>query len=113
MALSVLHRFVRHPWYSAALVIIWTRDMDAARLLSAAMMTVYVVVGSRLEERKLVAWHGERYHRCRERVPGLVPLAGRVLTAREAARLVADAPREQPCESPRARKRGQGGDDTR
>ena len=33
--LSASHRFVRHPWYSFGLVIVWTRDMNAAMLVSA------------------------------------------------------------------------------
>jgi protein-S-isoprenylcysteine O-methyltransferase Ste14 len=48
--LSPLHRWVRHPWYFFALVILWTRDMNAAMLVTAIMLTLYFIVGSRLEE---------------------------------------------------------------
>lgn len=96
LALSPLHRFVRHPWYALALVIVWTRNMDAARLLSAIMVTMYFVVGSRLEEGRLMACYGARYRRYRERVPGLVPLPGRFLSAREAERLGTEEPADEP-----------------
>ena len=86
--LSPLHRYVRHPWYSLGLVIVWTRDMDPAFLLSATLITIYFVVGSRLEERKLIAYHGEPYRRYRERVPSLIPWRGRALSAEEAEALV-------------------------
>lgn len=86
--LSPLHRYVRHPWYSLGLVMLWTRDMDALMLTSAVMATLYLVVGSRLEERKLIAYHGERYLRYRERVPALIPWPGRFLGAEEARGLV-------------------------
>ena len=89
--LSVLHRWVRHPWYSLGLVILWTRDMTAALLLSSLLATLYLVIGSRLEERKLLAYHGEAYRRYRQRVPGLVPWPGRVLSATEAQALEARA----------------------
>jgi protein-S-isoprenylcysteine O-methyltransferase Ste14 len=92
---STLHRFVRHPWYLCALLLIWSRDMDAARLLSALLASGYFVVGSRLEERKLVAVHGEAYRRYRVRVPGLVPLPWRYLDTAEAEELERLA-REQP-----------------
>jgi protein-S-isoprenylcysteine O-methyltransferase Ste14 len=72
--LSPLHRWVRHPWYFFALVIIWTRDMNAAMLITAIIMTLYFIIGSRLEEEKLIRYHGEVYRRYRERVPGLLPL---------------------------------------
>jgi protein-S-isoprenylcysteine O-methyltransferase Ste14 len=86
--LSPAHRFVRHPWYFFSLVIIWTRDMSEAMLLSALAMTAYFVVGSRLEERKLIAYHGERYRRYRERVAGLVPLPWKILGKAQARDLV-------------------------
>ncbi|NCF37992.1 MAG: DUF1295 domain-containing protein [Gammaproteobacteria bacterium] len=77
--LSPLHRWVRHPWYFFALVILWTRDMNAAMLVTAIMLTLYFIVGSRLEEQKLIRYHGEIYRRYRERVPGLVPLPWKFL----------------------------------
>jgi protein-S-isoprenylcysteine O-methyltransferase Ste14 len=46
---------------------------------AAILMTFYFVIGSRLEERKLLRYHGEIYHRYRERVPGLVPLPWKYL----------------------------------
>ena len=83
--LSAAHRFVRHPWYSFGLVIVWTRDMNAAMLVSALAITIYFVVGSWLEEQKLVAIHGDTYRRYRERVPGLLPLPWKWLGRDEAA----------------------------
>ena len=77
--LSPLHRWVRHPWYFFALLLIWVQDMHAAMLLSAVMISLYLVIGSRLEEVKLIRYHGERYRRYREQVPGLIPLPWRYL----------------------------------
>lgn len=96
--LSTLHRFVRHPWYLCALLLIWSRDMDAARLLSALLASGYFILGSRLEERKLIAFHGEAYRRYRARVPGLLPWPGRRLDVREARELeaLARGDRERP-----------------
>lgn len=90
--LSTFHRFVRHPWYSCALVLIWSRDMNAATLLSSVMLTLYFVVGSRLEERKLLVYHGAIYRRYMERVPGLVPLPWKYLNRGEADKLLERPP---------------------
>jgi protein-S-isoprenylcysteine O-methyltransferase Ste14 len=87
--LSPLHRYVRHPWYFLGLVLIWTRDMNSAMLLSAALMTLYLYIGSRLEEAKLVQYHGPVYLRYIERVPGLVPLPWRFLSVEQARQLTA------------------------
>ncbi|WP_454454989.1 methyltransferase family protein [Thauera phenylacetica] len=89
LALSPLHRHVRHPWYSLGLLILWTRDMDEARLTSALCITLYLWLGSLLEEKKLLAFHGEAYARYRARVPGLIPWPGRSLDADEARALCA------------------------
>lgn len=89
--LSPLHRYVRHPWYFLGLVLIWTRDMSSAMLLSAVLLTLYLLLGSRLEEKKLIEYHGDVYRRYMKRVPGLVPLPGKTLSVAEAAELLAEA----------------------
>lgn len=88
LRLSPLHRYVRHPWYALALIVLWTRDMDSARFVSALCITLYFAVGLRFEERKLLAFHGRAYARYRARVNALVPWPGRILTAAEARALV-------------------------
>jgi len=87
MVISPLHRFVRHPWYFFALVIVWTRDMSAAQLVSSACITLYFIVGTRLEEDKLLACYGEAYREYQKRVACLAPLPWRVLSAGEAGEL--------------------------
>lgn len=86
--LSPIHRFVRHPWYFFGLVLIWTRDMSVTTLLSSAFITLYFVIGSRLEEKKLLVYHGDAYRRYMARVPGLIPLPWKSLTAEEALALL-------------------------
>ena len=86
--LSPFHRFVRHPWYFFGLVLIWTRDMNATTLLSSVFITLYFVIGSRLEEKKLLIYHGDTYRRYMARVPGLIPLPWKSLTAEEARALL-------------------------
>ncbi len=84
---SPLHRHVRHPWYFLGIILIWTRDMTAPMLLSSVMMTLYFIIGSWLEERKLLAYHGEAYAEYRRRVPGLFPLPWKRLDREQARRL--------------------------
>lgn len=86
--LSAFHRYVRHPWYCFGLVLIWTRDMNGPLLVTAVAITLYLIVGSKLEERKLVAQYGQRYRDYMDKVPGLVPLPWKYLTAEEAKALV-------------------------
>lgn len=85
LCVSPLHRFVRHPWYFLGLILIWTRDLDCASLLAAALITLYLLVGSWLEERKLLVQHGERYADYQRRVPALFPSPWRWLSREQAA----------------------------
>lgn len=82
--ISPLHRYVRHPWYFLGLVVLWTREMDSAQLVSSLCITIYLWGGSRLEERKLLARHGDVYARYRQRVCGLFPIPWRILGRAEA-----------------------------
>ena len=77
--LSPFHHFVRHPWYFLAIVIIWTRSMDVMMLISAVAMTFYFIIGSVLEERKLISYHGDIYRRYQQRVSGIFPLPWKYL----------------------------------
>jgi len=86
--LSPFHRFVRHPWYFLILVLIWTRDLSANQLLIYSLVTLYLLVGSRLEERKLIAYHGNVYREYRKRVAGLFPLPWKILSRHQAEQLL-------------------------
>ncbi|WJW76023.1 hypothetical protein QVG61_02725 [Thiohalobacter sp. IOR34] len=78
LQLSPLHRYVRHPWYSCGLLLLWSRDMNASLLVGALAITLYLVIGSRLEERKLEREIGAAYREYRRQVPGLLPLPWRI-----------------------------------
>ncbi len=81
--LSPFHRYVRHPWYFLAIVLLWTRSMDIMMLVSVIAMTLYFIIGSRIEERKLVIYHGDIYRRYLTKVPGVFPLPWKYLRAGE------------------------------
>lgn len=91
MCLSVWHRFVRHPWYFFGLIVLWSREMNAAWLVTAVALTAYLLIGVQLEERKLLALYGDTYRRYRDAVPALIPRPWRYLTRRAAEALVAGA----------------------
>ena len=95
--ISPMHRFVRHPWYSLALVLVWCRDMNAAMLVSSIAISAYFVVGSHLEERKLIQYHGEVYRKYRNLVPGLIPLPWRYLDRAATAALQRESRQADSC----------------
>lgn len=73
----LMYRFDRHPIMSGMLVGLWcTPVMRLDHLVLAAGLTVYIVLGVAVEERDLVAKHGESYRQYRRDVGSLVPRLG-------------------------------------
>ena len=70
----LLYRIVRHPLYLGFLLAFWGGPlMTTGHLLFALVMSAYILVAIRLEERDLVRQLGEGYATYRSEVPMLVP----------------------------------------
>lgn len=65
----------RHPWYLGALFFIWSDDarITMSSLIVNVILTIYIVCGTILEERKLVVELGDAYRDYQKRVPMLFP----------------------------------------
>lgn len=65
----------RHPWYLGALLLIWSapREYPLAVFLAACILTLYLLVGTMLEEKKIIARYGEPYRKYQQRVSMLFP----------------------------------------
>ncbi len=64
---------VRHPWYSGGLLVVWARPLDKAAILTNLVLSGYFVVGTILEERKLIALFGQQYEDYQKGVSMLFP----------------------------------------
>ncbi len=64
---------VRHPWYTGALLLIWTQKMDLPILIMSLVLSAYLVVGALLEERKLIRVYGQAYRDYQQEVSMFFP----------------------------------------
>lgn len=68
------YRWVRHPLYFFSLLLIWScPDLSLDRLLYNVLWSTWIIVGSVLEERDLLADFGESYRDYQLKVPMLIP----------------------------------------
>jgi protein-S-isoprenylcysteine O-methyltransferase Ste14 len=68
------YRWVRHPLYLFSMLMIWAYpDMTSDRLLFNVLFTVWIVVGTVLEERDLVVAFGDSYRNYQREAPMLLP----------------------------------------
>ena len=74
LVVTGLYRFVRHPLYSSGLLIIWLTPVMTMNLLAFNIAaTFYLILGARVEERKLIQQYGETYLRYKQETPMLLP----------------------------------------
>jgi protein-S-isoprenylcysteine O-methyltransferase Ste14 len=72
---SGIHAVTRHPWYLGALMVIWVYEphLHMTDMVVNTILSIYLVIGSMLEERKLVVEFGDSYRRYQQDVSMLLP----------------------------------------
>jgi protein-S-isoprenylcysteine O-methyltransferase Ste14 len=66
--------YVRHPWYSGAILLIWAfGPISDVSLVSKIVLTAYIIIGTFLEEKKLISEIGKPYLEYCRRVPMFIP----------------------------------------
>lgn len=70
---SGLLGIIRHPMYFALIIYIWCQTLRISDIVVNTVLTVYIIIGTRLEEKKLILEFGERYIKYKKEVPMLIP----------------------------------------
>ena len=64
---------MRHPMYLALIIYLWCQTFRVMDILTNTVLTIYVIIGTRIEEKKLVLEFGETYIKYQQEVPMLIP----------------------------------------
>jgi protein-S-isoprenylcysteine O-methyltransferase Ste14 len=64
---------MRHPMYTSLIIYLWCQTFRFTDIIVNAVLTTYIIIGTRLEERKLVLEFGDNYVRYQQEVPMLIP----------------------------------------
>lgn len=64
---------VRHPMYFALIVYLWCQVFTMADIIVNIVLTIYVIMGTIIEEKKLILEFGDAYVKYQKEVPMLTP----------------------------------------
>jgi methanethiol S-methyltransferase len=64
----------RHPWYLAVFILLWAGNLSVGTVIINAVLSTYLIIGTLLEERKLVLEFGDRYREYQRNVSMFVPM---------------------------------------
>lgn len=67
----------RHPMYLALIIYLWCQTFTMADIVVNTILTIYVIIGTVLEEKKLVLEFGDAYRKYQQEVPMLIPFTKR------------------------------------
>ncbi len=70
---SGLLGIMRHPMYFALIICLWCQTFKMADVTVNLVLTIYIIIGTILEEKKLVIEFGATYIKYQEEVPMLIP----------------------------------------
>ncbi len=65
---------IRHPWYVAVFLLLWSSDQNASSIVVNGVLSAYLIIGTLLEEHKLVWEFGEKYREYQSKVSMFIPL---------------------------------------
>jgi len=68
-----MNKWVRHPLYSGLFLFVWSAATSPFGLCTAIFASLYLLIGSRYEEKKLVDLYGADYSHYKAKVPAFLP----------------------------------------
>jgi len=64
---------LRHPMYFALILYLWCQTFRVMDIVINIVLTIYIIIGTMLEEKKLILEFGDTYIKYQQEVPMLIP----------------------------------------
>lgn len=72
---SGAYGIVRHPLYASGMLILVTKmEMSQLDLIAVLLVSIYLIIGVYIEERRLLSIFGDEYHKYRQQVSMFIPV---------------------------------------
>lgn len=68
-----IYGIVRHPQFAAGMLMLWVRDLHDTDIVISTVLCAYLLIGARIEERRLLRKFGEKFLKYRAEVPAFMP----------------------------------------
>ncbi len=66
---------VRHPLYTGGIIVLFTKmEMSQLDLIAVLLVSIYLIIGAFIEERRLVSVFGEEYRKYQQQVSMFIPV---------------------------------------
>jgi protein-S-isoprenylcysteine O-methyltransferase Ste14 len=70
---SGIYGEIRNPLFLAGLLLLWTRNLTRSGLVINIILSLYLFIGARIEEKRLLRKFGDEYFKYMSRVPRFIP----------------------------------------
>lgn len=75
LIISGVYGMVRHPFYTAGIILLFTKiEMSQLDLAAVVLISIYFIIGAFIEERRLLALFGEEYREYQKQVSMFIPV---------------------------------------
>jgi protein-S-isoprenylcysteine O-methyltransferase Ste14 len=64
---------IRHPMYLSLIIYLWCQIFTVSNIIVNIVLTIYIIIATRLEEKKLVLEFGDAYVKYQQEVPMFIP----------------------------------------
>jgi methanethiol S-methyltransferase len=66
---------IRHPMYLSLIIYLWCQTFSIANIVVNIVLTIYIIIATKLEEKKLVLEFGDTYVKYQQEVPMFIPFS--------------------------------------